>query len=68
MLIAMELFDPGALGGFLLDRTGTWVAEGQPIRGPGELREWQSRYPGDYVAWMTFGTAALGGCFVLLLR
>lgn len=32
------------------------------------LREWQSGHPGDYVAWLTFGTAALGGCFVLLLR
>lgn len=32
------------------------------------LREWQSGHPGDYVAWLTLGTAALGGCFVLLLR
>lgn len=32
------------------------------------LHAWQSGHPGDYVAWLTFGTAALGGCFVLLLR
>lgn len=37
-------------------------------RGIPLLREWQSGHPGDYVAWLTFGTAALGGCFVLLLR
>lgn len=37
-------------------------------RGIPLLREWQSGHPGDYVAWLTFGTAALGGCFVVLLR
>ena len=37
-------------------------------RGIPFLREWQSGHPGDYVSWIAFGTAALGGCFVLLLR
>jgi multicomponent Na+:H+ antiporter subunit D len=37
-------------------------------RGIPVLREWQSGHPGDYVLWITVGTVALGGCFVLLLR
>lgn len=37
-------------------------------RGIPILREWQSGHPGDYVSWITFGTAVLGACFVLLLR
>ena len=37
-------------------------------RGIPLLREWQSGHPGDYVSWITVGTAVLGGCFVLLLR
>ncbi len=37
-------------------------------RGLPFLRAWQSGHPGDYVTWITFGTAVLGGCFVLLLR
>jgi multicomponent Na+:H+ antiporter subunit D len=37
-------------------------------RGIPLLREWQSGHPGDYVSWLTVGTAVLGGCFVLLLR
>jgi multicomponent Na+:H+ antiporter subunit D len=32
------------------------------------LREWQSGHPGDYVLWLTVGTAALGACFVAMLR
>ena len=32
------------------------------------LRKLHSGHPGDYVAWLTFGTAALGGAFVWLLR
>jgi multicomponent Na+:H+ antiporter subunit D len=45
--------------GVLFDRT----ERGIPL-----LREWQSGHPGDYVSWITVGTAVLGGCFVLLLR
>lgn len=37
-------------------------------RGIPALREWQSGHPGDYVMWITVGTAALGACFVILLR
>ena len=37
-------------------------------RGIPLLRAWQSGHPGDYVSWITLGTAVLGGCFVLLLR
>ncbi len=37
-------------------------------RGVPFLRAWQSGHPGDYVTWITVGTAVLGGCFVLLLR
>lgn len=37
-------------------------------RGVPLLREWQSGHPGDYVAWLTFGTATLAACFALLLR
>lgn len=32
------------------------------------LRAMHSGHPGDYVAWLTFGTAVLGGAFALLLR
>lgn len=32
------------------------------------LRKLHSGHPGDYVAWLTFGTALLGGMFVLFLR
>ncbi len=37
-------------------------------RGIPVLRAWQSGHPGDYVTWITVGSAALGGCFLLLLR
>jgi len=32
------------------------------------LRQLHSGHPGDYVAWLTFGTACLGGFFVWFLR
>jgi len=32
------------------------------------LRQVHSGHPGDYVAWLTFGTALLGGVFVWFLR
>jgi multicomponent Na+:H+ antiporter subunit D len=32
------------------------------------MRNLHSGHPSDYVAWLTFGTAVLGGCFVVLLR
>ena len=36
-------------------------------RGVPMLRAWQSGHPGDYVTWITVGTAAIGCCFMLLL-
>lgn len=35
--------------------------------GSSVLRKAQSGHPGDYVAWLTFGTALLGGLFLWLL-
>jgi hypothetical protein len=32
------------------------------------LRKVQSGHPGDYVAWLSFGTAVLGGMFAWFLR
>lgn len=32
------------------------------------LRNLHSGHPGDYVAWLTLGTALIGGSFSLLLR
>jgi multicomponent Na+:H+ antiporter subunit D len=37
-------------------------------RGVPVLRHWQSGHPGDYVLWLTVGTAVIGGCFVVFLR
>ena len=34
----------------------------------GWLRQLHSGQPGDYVAWLTFGAAGIGGVFLLLLR
>ncbi len=36
--------------------------------GSGALRRIHSGHPGDYVAWLSFGTAVLGGFFVWFLR
>ena len=32
------------------------------------VRELHSGHPGDYVAWLTFGAAAFGGTFAVVLR
>ncbi len=37
-------------------------------RGNSVLRQLHSGHPGDYVAWLSLGTAMLGGLFVLFLR
>jgi multicomponent Na+:H+ antiporter subunit D len=36
--------------------------------GYGRLRELHSGHPGDYVAWVSFGTAVVGAMFAWLLR
>ncbi len=36
--------------------------------GSGRLREAHSGHPGDYIAWLTFGTAVVGGLFAWFLR
>lgn len=36
--------------------------------GNARLRQLHSGHPGDYVAWLSVGTAALGGSFLLFLR
>ena len=36
--------------------------------GSSAFRQMHSDHPGDYVAWLSFGTAVLGGMFALLLR
>jgi hypothetical protein len=37
-------------------------------RGLQPLRAAHSGHIGDYVAWLTFGTAVLGGLFALTIR
>jgi multicomponent Na+:H+ antiporter subunit D len=32
------------------------------------IRNLHSGHPGDYVAWLTFGAAAFGGAFAVVLR
>lgn len=32
------------------------------------LRQLHSGHPGDYVAWLSAGTAVIGGCFLIFLR
>jgi multicomponent Na+:H+ antiporter subunit D len=55
----LTIFRRRGLAGAILER----AEQGIPV-----LREWQSGHPGDYVLWLTLGTATLGGCFVLFLR
>ena len=37
-------------------------------RAAAPLKAAHSGHPGDYVAWLTFGTALVGGLFALTLR
>jgi multicomponent Na+:H+ antiporter subunit D len=43
----------------------TWAGPGRVVDG---LRALHSGHVGDYVAWLTFGVAALGGAFAFVLR
>jgi len=57
------------LGTVFRDRVGKALAFTKYMElGRSVLRKAQSGHPGDYVAWLTFGTAVLGVCFVWLLR
>lgn len=58
-----------ALGTVFRDRVGKWLAFTKRMElGSTVLRGAQSGHPGDYIAWLTFGTAVLGTLFVWLLR
>lgn len=58
-----------ALGTVFRDRVGKALAFTKHMElGNTLLRKAQSGHPGDYVAWLTFGTAVLGVLFVWLLR
>jgi multicomponent Na+:H+ antiporter subunit D len=46
-------------------RRATWGSAGRVVVG---LRNLHSGHPGDYIAWLTFGVALLGGAFGLALR
>jgi multicomponent Na+:H+ antiporter subunit D len=46
-------------------RALTWAGPGRMVDG---LRALHSGHVGDYVAWLTFGAAALGGAFAFVLR
>ncbi len=46
-------------------RSKLWAGPGRIMHG---LRELHSGHVGDYVAWLTFGVAALGGAFAFALR
>lgn len=67
--IALALALLLALGSLFHKRIGGWLKFthslelGNPI-----LRKVHSGHPGDYVAWLSFGTALLGGMFVWFLR
>jgi multicomponent Na+:H+ antiporter subunit D len=58
-----------ALGSVFRDRLGEAVDFTRNLElGNSVLRKLHSGHPGDYVAWLTFGTALLGGMFVWFLR
>ena len=46
-------------------RAKTWAGPGRIVEG---LRALHSGHVGDYVAWLTFGVAMLGGAFAFVLR
>ena len=46
-------------------RKATWNSAGRLVVG---LRNLHSGHPGDYIAWLTFGVALLGGAFGVALR
>ena len=58
-----------ALGSIFRERFGKVLNFTRSLElGSTPLRKLHSGHPGDYVAWLTFGTALLGGVFVLFLR
>jgi len=58
-----------ALGTVFRDRLGAILNFTRGLeRGNAAVRKLHSGHPGDYVAWLTFGTALLGGMFVWWLR
>jgi multicomponent Na+:H+ antiporter subunit D len=46
-------------------RQVTWNSVGRLVTG---LRNLHSGHPGDYIAWLTFGVALLGGAFGMAMR
>jgi hypothetical protein len=52
------------------ERVGSWLARALRPAVPvvGVLRSLHSGVVGDYVAWLTFGAAALGGLVALAVR
>jgi multicomponent Na+:H+ antiporter subunit D len=58
-----------ALGSVFRERAGRMLRLARVLEtGNKSLRHAHSGHPGDYVAWLTLGTAAMGGLFVWLLR
>jgi multicomponent Na+:H+ antiporter subunit D len=58
-----------ALGSVFRERIGRALQLARVLEhGNQSLRQAHSGHPGDYVAWLTLGTAAMGGLFVWLLR
>jgi multicomponent Na+:H+ antiporter subunit D len=58
-----------ALGTVFRDKFGAILNFTRRLEiGNSMLRQVHSGHPGDYVAWLTFGTALLGGMFVWWLR
>lgn len=58
-----------ALASVFSDRLGHNLRFARRLElGSSMLRKVQSGHPGDYVAWLSFGTAVLGGMFVWFLR
>jgi multicomponent Na+:H+ antiporter subunit D len=41
---------------------------GAMVRGVAPLRAVHSGHVGDYIAWLTFGTAVIGGLFAITIR
>lgn len=58
-----------ALGTLFRKRVGKIAGFGHRLEiGSSAFRNLHSGHPGDYVAWLSFGAAVLGGSFALLLR
>jgi multicomponent Na+:H+ antiporter subunit D len=67
LLLALALAWAALFGDALRQRLPA-LATRAGTRSLAELRQLHSGHVGDYVAWLTFGLATLGGLFALTLR